>query len=215
MHVFVGRNLSVLKFASRQERYARNNSRIWKNLCEPISVCHSAAPRRTMGHAATRCASRLSARRPIRVIYQYTYCLRLFSKVVLSFSPPIRRWILNGQPNNDWGGRISAFGGALAAFKKMLELDGRRRCKPIDWKGEYRKHDECSACEQWWEQHCILHKALHCKLWQWPCVENPDAENSYPKGSEAARIWQPDLKARARFRALEAACREPVPPAAA
>src|SRR3974390_1693746 len=69
-----------------------------------------------LGHAATGCAARPSARRPSRVIYQYTYCLRLFSKFVLIlprlfFTPPLGGGFLNGQPNNDWGDSISAFGG--------------------------------------------------------------------------------------------------------
>ena len=71
-------------------------------------------PRCTVGHAATGCAARLSIRRSSRVIYQYTYCLRLFSKFVLRlprvFHTPLGGEFLNGQPNNDWGGRMSAFG---------------------------------------------------------------------------------------------------------
>jgi hypothetical protein len=55
---------------------------------------------------------------------------------------------------------------ALAAFKEMLRLEGRCRCKPRDWDGEYWKHTECRACEQWWDQHWILHQALHCKPWE-------------------------------------------------
>jgi hypothetical protein len=98
---------------------------------------------------------------------------------------------------------------ALAAFRKMQELEGRCRCKPRDWKGEYWKHTECKACQDWWDQHGILHEALRCKPWQWPCVEHPDSVAPYPTGSAAAKSWQPDLEAQALYRALAAACEDP------
>jgi hypothetical protein len=92
---------------------------------------------------------------------------------------------------------------ALEAFRKMRELEGRCRCKPRNWAGEYWKHKPCRACDEWWEQHAVLYAELRCKLWEFPCVEHPaDAASPYPKGSWADKNWQPDLDAQARYRAL-------------
>ncbi|MGC1775225.1 MAG: hypothetical protein WA732_17825, partial [Pseudolabrys sp.] len=86
----------------------------------------------TLGHAATGCATRLSIRRSSRVIYQYSYCLRLFSKFVLRLPrvchTPLGGGFLNGQPNNDWGGRMSAFGGKayMMLALQMSAFDPKR-----------------------------------------------------------------------------------------
>jgi hypothetical protein len=92
---------------------------------------------------------------------------------------------------------------ALAAFRKMRELEGQCTCPEIDWKGEYWKRPPpCRVCDAWWEQHWFLHQALGCEPWEFPCVEHPEAVAPYPAGSPAAKNWKPDLEAQARYRAL-------------
>src|SRR6516225_9870558 len=95
---------------------------------------------------------------------------------------------------------------ALAAFRKMRELERQCTCPKTDWEGEYWKRPPpCWACDAWWEQHWVLHQALRCEPWEWPCVEHPDTVAPYPAGSPAAKNWKPDLEAQARYRALQTA----------
>jgi len=92
---------------------------------------------------------------------------------------------------------------ALAAFREMYKLARECSCPPIDWGGDYRKRPPpCSACDAWWEAHSVLHKALRCEPWEFPCVENPNTVAPYPAGSPAGKNWQPDVEAQARYRAL-------------
>ena len=73
---------------------------------------------------------------------------------------------------------------ALAAFRKMVELEERSEYWPPDG----------DVARAWWGQHHVLHQALRCKPWQFPCVEYPDVEGPHP-----------DPEAQARYRALAAA----------
>jgi hypothetical protein len=91
---------------------------------------------------------------------------------------------------------------ALAAFRRMRKLERQCTCPEIDWQGEYWKREECPACAAWWDAHCELHQALRCEVWEWPCIEHPDAVSPHPAGSQADRDWRPDLPAQARYRAL-------------
>jgi hypothetical protein len=100
---------------------------------------------------------------------------------------------------------------ALAAFRKMRKLERQCTCPEIDWAGEYWKRQRCAACDAWWEQHSILHEEMHCAIWQWPCVENPNAVSPYPEGSFAAKNWKPDLEAQARYRLLLSRSRKAKP----
>ena len=88
---------------------------------------------------------------------------------------------------------------ALAAFRKMRELEGECTCAKID---REEQPQPCRACDAWWEQHSILHDALHCEPWEWPCVEHLDAVAPYPANSPAAKNWKSDLEAQARYREL-------------
>jgi hypothetical protein len=94
---------------------------------------------------------------------------------------------------------------ALAAFGKMLVLEQRCTCAPVDWKGAYWEHEECRACRAWSVQDHILCRELRLKPWQVPAVESPDAVCFYPAGSAAAAHCKPKLEAQARYRALMAA----------
>jgi hypothetical protein len=96
---------------------------------------------------------------------------------------------------------------ALAAFRKLQALEKSCTCEPINWNGEYWKHERCPACTAWWVQHKIIHRELKLGVLQWPCVERPGADNPYPEGSEAAALDKPDLQAQALYAALEQACR--------
>jgi hypothetical protein len=91
---------------------------------------------------------------------------------------------------------------ALDAFRKMHELDEQCTCKPRDWGGKYWKHEECAACEQWWQHHEILFRELALPLWSFPAIERPDARSPYPKGSPAAKDWRPDHEAQERYKTL-------------
>jgi len=101
---------------------------------------------------------------------------------------------------------------AVAAFREMQRLKRRCTCAPIDWGGKYwGRSEKCAACEQWWEQHAILHGELQLAPWQWPAYQRPDAGPPYPEGSPAAKGWKPDLEGQARYRMLKAAADEAVP----
>jgi hypothetical protein len=97
---------------------------------------------------------------------------------------------------------------AIAAFRKMRRLRTKCTCAPVDWEGEYWKHQECPACDQWWQQHSILWHELRLKVWQWPAIQTPGACTPYPAGSYAAANWKPNLEAQERYRALERAAAE-------
>jgi hypothetical protein len=94
---------------------------------------------------------------------------------------------------------------ALDAFRRMKWLETQCTCPPRDWAGEYWKHQQCSACDQWYEQHNIMHRELSMPPWRWPCVESPHAQNPFPEGSPAAANWAPDKNAQALWRALDEA----------
>lgn len=90
---------------------------------------------------------------------------------------------------------------AIAAFKKMLELEEACSCAPINWE-KYWERERCAACKQWWEQHSVLWRELKLPPWIWPAYEHPGAVTPYPEGSHAAKSWQPDLKGQERYRLL-------------
>jgi hypothetical protein len=97
---------------------------------------------------------------------------------------------------------------AIEAFRKMKRLETKCTCAPIDWGGKYWEHQECHACEQWWQQHSILCDELNLRPWERPAVETPGAVTPYPEGSHAALVWRADLAAQERYRALERAAAE-------
>ena len=68
----------------------------------------------------------------------------------------------------------------------------------------YRRSNGTSAEDL----HYALWEELHCKPWEYPCVEHPDALNPYPPGSPAAQSWRPDERAQEMWKALDAASRE-------
>jgi len=56
---------------------------------------------------------------------------------------------------------------ALAAFKRMLELDDRCKCDRDDFYSPV-----CRACNSWWKAHRVLEAELGVKD-DWPCVQKP------------------------------------------
>src|SRR5262245_42292236 len=92
---------------------------------------------------------------------------------------------------------------AVRLFAAMLECECD--CAPIVWGGKYWERTQCAGCEEWWRLHSLLHKELGAKLWEWPCIQHPEAVTCFPEGSTAAKTWKPDLRAPARWRALGAA----------
>jgi hypothetical protein len=67
---------------------------------------------------------------------------------------------------------------------------------------------ECRHCHRWWDLYAELHKELGARLWQWPCIEDPETRNPYRSGSSAYHSWQPDLEAQELWKALASASRE-------
>jgi hypothetical protein len=72
---------------------------------------------------------------------------------------------------------------ALEAFRAMQRLERRCACKD---------DDDCPACQQWGEQHAILHSELRLAPWQWPAYEHPDDVDAFQSdhadpGGPAAR----------------------------
>jgi hypothetical protein len=92
---------------------------------------------------------------------------------------------------------------AVRLFRAMQDIECT--CEEIDWKGKYWDHSECAGCDEWWRLHSLLHKELGAMLWEWPCIQHPDAVTCFPEGSPAAKAWKPDRKAQARWLELEAA----------
>jgi len=106
------------------------------------------------------------------------------------------------------GKRISA--AAIVAFRQMERLELQCECPPRDGK-YWERPKACAACEQWWDQHAILHRELQLEPWYWPVYQHPDAGPPYPEGSPAGKSWKPDLEGQARYRMLKAAADEAVP----
>jgi hypothetical protein len=92
---------------------------------------------------------------------------------------------------------------ALALFRKIEKIECT--CPPRDWDGEYWKHEECAGCDLWWDLYGELHDELGAPLWDWPCIQHPDAANPWPEGSYMAGQWKPNLVAQELYRALERA----------
>ena len=87
---------------------------------------------------------------------------------------------------------------ALAAFKAMRALEEQCSCPPRD-PVRYWEHQQCAACEAWWDQHAILWRELKCRRWEFPCIR-PDEDELHDN--------QWDRAAQQRYRALEAALAE-------
>jgi hypothetical protein len=71
-------------------------------------------------------------------------------------------------------------------------------CPPIDWDGEYWKQPECQACEKWWEQQTIIHRALNLPPYFWPCLKEPAhrmARYRHANNSPAAIALYEELEA--------------------
>jgi hypothetical protein len=81
---------------------------------------------------------------------------------------------------------------AVEAFQQMEKLRTQCTCPPRDWDGEYWKHEQCAACDEWFSHHSVLHDAVGAELGEWPCIYHPDARNPYPVNSPAARSWDKD-----------------------
>src|SRR6516225_7698800 len=88
---------------------------------------------------------------------------------------------------------------ALDAFRKMVDVEDKCTCPPIDWEGKYWKRPpNCQACETWWQQNSILCDELRLKPWEWPAVQHFSARSPYSEGCEADKRWRPNLEAQAR-----------------
>jgi hypothetical protein len=75
-------------------------------------------------------------------------------------------------------------------------------CDPDD------RFDECPGCKRWWDLHHHLSHELGCKPWEFPCIEEPRGRNPEPTSTYNHELWQPDLAAQERWRALEDGARE-------
>jgi len=79
-------------------------------------------------------------------------------------------------------------------------------CPPKDWSRWQEYIEPCEGCEEWWRLQSLLHDELRLPVY-WPPYEHPDAGNPWPLGSEMWRLWKPNEKAIALYRALAAADR--------
>lgn len=79
---------------------------------------------------------------------------------------------------------------AVEVFRRMEAAASACTCEPIDWDGEYWKHEQCPACRGWWDAHARLWVLVGAKLWQFPCVQDPEDECPYPEGCHAAAHWE-------------------------
>jgi hypothetical protein len=101
---------------------------------------------------------------------------------------------------------------AVEIFKSMRAL--RCTCPPIDWEGKYwERPDDCAGCVRWWSLHEKLGDALGITdPGEFPCIENPDAENPYPVYHVQHQLWIRDrIENKHRlelFRALAEAARK-------
>ena len=85
---------------------------------------------------------------------------------------------------------------AVLIFQRMLRLAADCTCK----------NHSCTACKQWWVEHRNLHRELELNPWDFPCVEAPGTPCPFPPGSRAAKTWEPDYEAQARWGRLFQAC---------
>jgi hypothetical protein len=88
---------------------------------------------------------------------------------------------------------------AIAAFRRMLELEEQCTCPTLTWEQHFTNHDRCKACEIWQKQNSFLCRELRLEPWEWPAYQHPDATAPYP---ELANRWKPNLEAQERFRML-------------
>jgi hypothetical protein len=47
----------------------------------------------------------------------------------------------------------------------MQKLEARCTGPPLNSDERYFEHEQCKACEQWWQQHAILVDELRLKPW--------------------------------------------------
>src|SRR5262245_44749719 len=79
---------------------------------------------------------------------------------------------------------------AIKIFMQMQRL--RCTCDPN------KRFGTCPACERWkiLEQH--LSHELQCRVWEYPCIQDPRAGNPEPPGTHNYERWTPDGAARER-----------------
>jgi hypothetical protein len=89
---------------------------------------------------------------------------------------------------------------ALKAFARMRQLARECTCDPTS--------ERCGACREWQEWHRTLRTETKAKIWEYPCVIEPDDDNDDHKGNgrdNPAAVWE--RRARQRWRILDAALR--------
>lgn len=59
----------------------------------------------------------------------------------------------------------------------------------------FRRMRVADTADEWWSAHNDLHAALGGKPWEWPIVEDPDAQCPYDAGTEAAARWKRERNA--------------------
>jgi len=96
----------------------------------------------------------------------------------------------------------------LEAFKKLVQIfdEGDCSCQPIDWKGEYWRHERCASCQAYDKAEAEFVVLLNLSPHE--MLDNPHTESPYPPGSKQydmqrhASVYR---KGRALWRRLEAA----------
>jgi hypothetical protein len=77
----------------------------------------------------------------------------------------------------------------VATKRRPINRPQRTRFTP-DVLEAFRRLKGTRTQENWWKAHNILHNALRCQPWQWPCVEPPDADRNYEPRPEAVALWR-------------------------
>ena len=76
---------------------------------------------------------------------------------------------------------------AVEAFRRLLELDAQCTCPPPAYPNQ---HEDCPACEQWWERHDIIAQEMGARPWEAPCVIEPGEDGQDDTSDPLRRALQ-------------------------
>jgi hypothetical protein len=76
----------------------------------------------------------------------------------------------------------------MATKRTPIKRDHRHRFtqKALELIAELK---EAKDGERWWRLHNLLHNELGCRPWEWPCVEDPEADRNYEAHPDALALW--------------------------
>ena len=104
----------------------------------------------------------------------------------------------------DRGARMPVTPRALEAFGHLKRLARKCTCLPY---GD-PNYERCDACRLWLQWHRVLSHEVRAKIWEFPCVVEPDDDGDGDAGNGSynpGAFWA--RRARDRYRVLDAALR--------